>query len=90
MCMIKNLASNRLSTSTPSSPQLSENGDGGSFGGSSGGYPTPLTTPDTPSTMKTLFSPRGKAGQLVRKISSGDLGGNFLLMPVPSASSNIF
>ena len=78
MCMIKNLASNRLSTSTPSSPQLSENGDGGSYGGSSGGFPTPLTTPDTPSTIKTLFSPRGvKAGQLVRKISSGDLGGKY-------------
>ena len=27
MSMIKNLASNRMSTSTPSSPQLSENGD---------------------------------------------------------------
>ena len=73
MCMIKNLATNRLSTSTPSSPQLSENGDGVS----SGGFPTPLTTPDTPNTIKTLFSPRGAKEQhkLVRKISSGDLGG---------------
>ena len=73
MCMIKNLASNRLSTSTPSSPQLSENGDGGI---SSGGFPTPLTTPDTPSTSKTLFSPRGLVKEqhhkLVRKISSGE------------------
>ena len=51
MCMIKNLASNRMSTSTPSSPQLSENGDGIS----SGGFPTPLTTPDTPCANKPIF-----------------------------------
>ena len=51
MCMIKNLAVNRMSTSTPSSPQLSENGDGIS----SGGFPTPLTTPDTPCTAKSIF-----------------------------------
>lgn len=50
MSMIKNLASNHLSTSTPSSPQLSDYGDG-----ASSGFPTPLTTPDTPCTIKTLF-----------------------------------
>ena len=42
--MIRNLASSKLNTSTPSSPQLSENGDI-----LSSGYPTPLSTPDTPS-----------------------------------------
>ena len=74
MSMIKNLASNRMSTSTPSSPQLSENGDLSCSVGSSG-FPTPLTTPDTPCATKTLFSPRAKdQHKLVRKISSGDLG----------------
>ena len=43
LSMIRNLASNKLSTSTPSSPQLSETGDA-----LSSGYPTPLSTPDTP------------------------------------------
>ena len=54
MSMIKNLAATRMSTSTPSSPQLSDNGDG-SPGISSGGFPTPLTTPDTPCTTKSIF-----------------------------------
>ena len=44
LSMIRNLASSKLNTSTPSSPQLSENGDI-----LSSGYPTPLSTPDTPS-----------------------------------------
>ena len=71
MSMIKSLAANRLSTSTPSSPQLSENGDNIS----SGGFPTPLTTPDTPcASAKHIFSPRSKEQKkLVRKISSSDL-----------------
>ena len=73
MSMIKNLASNRMSTSTPSSPQLSENGDVSCSLGSSG-FPTPLTTPDTPMASKSIFSPRSKdQHKLVRKISSGEL-----------------
>ena len=73
MSMIKSLAANRLSTSTPSSPQLSENGDNIS----SGGFPTPLTTPDTPcASAKNIFSPRSKEQKkLVRKISSSDMAG---------------
>ena len=43
LTMIRNIAANKLSASTPSSPQLSENGDA-----LSSGYPTPLSTPDTP------------------------------------------
>jgi hypothetical protein len=73
MSMIKSLAANRMSTSTPSSPQLSETGDGLS----SSGWPTPLTTPETPC-PKTLFSPRGsKADQQKgggRRTFTTDLG----------------
>ena len=43
LTMIRNTASNKMSSSTPSSPQLSETGDA-----LSSGYPTPLSTPDTP------------------------------------------
>lgn len=85
MCMIKNLAANRLSTSTPSSPQLSDNGDNIS----SGGFPTPLTTPDTPcANAKNIFSPRSKEQkkQLVRKISSSDLGAGGSVSSSPSMS----
>ena len=56
--MIKNLAatSNKLNTSTPSSPQFSE-----LDGMVSSGFPTPLTTPDTPNANKPImFSPRAK------------------------------
>ena len=43
LTMIRNIAANKMSASTPSSPQLSETGDA-----LSSGYPTPLSTPDTP------------------------------------------
>ena len=43
LSMIRNIASSKLSISSPSSPQLSENGDM-----ASSGFPTPLSTPDTP------------------------------------------
>ena len=43
LSMIRNIASSKLNTSTPSSPQLSDNGDV-----ASSGFPTPLSTPDTP------------------------------------------
>ena len=43
LSMIRNIASSKISISSPSSPQLSDNGDI-----ASSGYPTPLSTPDTP------------------------------------------
>ena len=43
LSMIRNIASSKLSISSPSSPQLSDNGDL-----ASSGFPTPLSTPDTP------------------------------------------
>ena len=57
--MIRNLASSNKNTSTPSSPQFSDINDI-----ISSGFPTPLTTPDTPTGKKAgvLYSPRGKDG----------------------------
>ena len=58
LSMIRNLAASKLNTSTPSSPQLSENGDI-----LSSGYPTPLSTPDTPSgSFLSIHHLSGKSG----------------------------
>ena len=55
--MIRNLASSNKNTSTPSSPGFSDINDR-----ISSGFPTPLTTPDTPTGQKSgvLYSPRAK------------------------------
>jgi hypothetical protein len=67
--MIKNLAANRLNTSTPSSPQMSEAGDYLS----SSGLPTPLTTPDTPNAKPSgAFAPRAKEYFLRKPPSSAN------------------
>ena len=71
LSMIRNLASSKLNTSTPSSPQLSEAGD---F--LSSGYPTPLSTPDTPSgsllSIQHLGSKTGGSQIMVSVVSPGD------------------
>ncbi len=70
MSMIKSLAANRKSASTPSSPQLSEFGDVTSV---SSGFPTPLTTPETPCPKTSVFcSSRSGASA---STSSGGGGG---------------
>ena len=65
--MIRNLASNNRNLSTPSSPQFSDINDM-----ISSGFPTPLTTPDTPTGKKTglIYSPRPKDGNIKKKRES--------------------
>ena len=91
MSMIKSLAVNRKSASTPSSPQLSQDGDAASI---SSGFPTPLTTPDTPCGKTAIFSPRGQTAkdhhaiQKHRRIS-GDSTSSSPSMSPTRASSQI-
>ena len=65
--MIRNLASTNRNTSTPSSPQFSDINDI-----ISSGFPTPLTTPDTPTGKKSglIYSPRPKDGNVKKKRES--------------------
>ena len=71
LTMIRNLASSKLNASTPSSPQLSDNGDV-----LSSGYPTPLSTPDTPSgsflSIQHLGTKTAGSQIMVSVVSPGD------------------
>ena len=71
--MIRNLASTNRNTSTPSSPQFSDINDI-----ISSGFPTPLTTPDTPTGKKSglIYSPRPKDGTAKKKRESVQSSGS--------------